>query len=153
MLASQYIINGADLYKRDPQGTHLLCVDQELAQQIMIEVHEGICGTHMNGRMLAKKIMRMGYFWMTMEHDCCQYVKKCRKCQIHANLQHLLPSALYTFTAPWPFSTWGIDIIGKVSPKTNERTRVYLSSHPLLHEVGRGSLLRNHHLQTCCQVH
>ena len=26
------------------------------------------------------------------------------------------PMSLHTMTSPWPFSTWGIDIIGKIHP-------------------------------------
>ena len=28
------------------------------------------------------------------------------------------PSELHALTSPWPFSVWGIDIIGKISPKS-----------------------------------
>ncbi|RVW59361.1 hypothetical protein CK203_109351 [Vitis vinifera] len=54
----------------------------------MREVHAGVCGPHMGGNMLARKIMRTGYFWLTMETDCCHLYK-------------------------------GIDIIGKISPKSS----------------------------------
>lgn len=54
-----------------------------------------------------------------MENDCHQYVKKCHKCQIHANLIHVPPALLHNLTSPWPFCTWGIDIIGKVTPKAS----------------------------------
>ena len=37
----------------------------------MRKVHVRVCGLHMGGHMLAKKIMRIGYFWLTMETDCC----------------------------------------------------------------------------------
>ena len=70
----------------------------------------------MNAKMLVQKIQRQGYYWTTMERDCHEYVKKCMKCQVYANLQHVPPSLLYTYTSPWPFSTWGIDIIGKITP-------------------------------------
>ena len=30
--------------------------------------------------MLAHKIMRTGYFWLTMETDCCQFVQRCIEC-------------------------------------------------------------------------
>ena len=63
--------------------------------------------------------MRTDYFWLTMETDCCQFVHKCPKCQIHGDLIHALPSKLHVLTSPWPFSVWGIDIIGKVSPKSS----------------------------------
>ncbi|RVW18916.1 Retrovirus-related Pol polyprotein from transposon 17.6 [Vitis vinifera] len=86
---------------------------------VMREVHSGVCGPHMGGHMLARKIMRTGYFWLTMETDCCQFVQKCPECQIHGDLIHAPPSELHALTSPWPFSVWGIDIIGKVSPKSS----------------------------------
>ncbi|XP_077242560.1 uncharacterized protein LOC143883083 [Tasmannia lanceolata] len=39
--------------------------------------------------------------------------------EIHANLIHVPPSKLHSLTSPWSFSVWGIDIIGKVSPKSS----------------------------------
>ncbi|XP_077249109.1 uncharacterized protein LOC143888539 [Tasmannia lanceolata] len=54
-----------------------------------------------------------------MEADCYAYVKKCHKCQVYANLIHVPPSQLHSLTSPWPFSVWGIDIIGKISPKSS----------------------------------
>lgn len=36
----------------------------------MLEVREVICGPHMNGHVLAKKIMGLGYYWLTLESDC-----------------------------------------------------------------------------------
>ncbi|RVW21994.1 hypothetical protein CK203_109813 [Vitis vinifera] len=73
----------------------------------------------MGGHMLAHKIMRTGYFWLTMETDCCQFVQRCPECQIHGDLIHVPPSELHALTSPWPFSVWGIDIIGKISPKSS----------------------------------
>ncbi|RVW63776.1 Transposon Ty3-I Gag-Pol polyprotein [Vitis vinifera] len=53
----------------------------------------GSCGPHMGGHMLARKIMRTGYFWLTMETDCCQFVQRCPECQIHGDLIHVPPSS------------------------------------------------------------
>ncbi|RVW13593.1 hypothetical protein CK203_091933 [Vitis vinifera] len=55
------------------------------------------CGPHMGGHMLACKIMRTGYFWLTMETDCCQFVQKCPECQIHGDLIHAPPSDGHEF--------------------------------------------------------
>ena len=38
---------------------------------------------------------------------------------MHADFIHVPPSELHALTSPWPFSVWGIDIIGKVSPKSS----------------------------------
>ncbi|RVW71193.1 Gypsy retrotransposon integrase-like protein 1 [Vitis vinifera] len=97
----------------------LLCLDPASADRVMREVHAGVCGPHMGGHMLARKIMRTGYFWLTMETDCCQFVQRCLECQIHGDLIHVPPSELHALTSPWPFSVWGIDIIGKISPKSS----------------------------------
>ena len=69
--------------------------------------------------MLARKIMRTDYFWLTMETDCCQFVQRYPECQIHGDLIHMPPLELHALTSPWPFSVWGIDIIGKISPKSS----------------------------------
>ena len=67
--------------------------------------------------MLARKIMRIGYSWLTMETDCCQFVQRCPKCRMHGDLIHVPPFELHALTSPWPFSVWGIDIIRKILPK------------------------------------
>ena len=69
--------------------------------------------------MLAKKILRIGYYWNMIETDCVDYVKSCHDCQAQANLNHVPPSELYSMTSPWPFSIWGIDVIGRLAPKVS----------------------------------
>ena len=38
---------------------------------------------------------------------------------MHSDLIHVPPSELHALTSPWLFSVWGIDIIGKISPKSS----------------------------------
>ena len=59
-----------------PTWVHLRCVDKNEAQKLVEVVHEGVCGVHMNGTVLAKKIAHQGYFWLTMETDCVKFVKR-----------------------------------------------------------------------------
>jgi hypothetical protein len=117
----QYILCGGVLYRRSYEGVHLRCVNKEEAKRLIKEGHQGVCGPHMNGRMLAKKIVRSGFYWVTMEADFIEHAKKCHQCQIHSNLNHLLPKELYNMTSPWPFSIWGIDIIGRITAKASNR--------------------------------
>ncbi|RVX22960.1 Transposon Ty3-G Gag-Pol polyprotein [Vitis vinifera] len=67
-LAARFVICGETLYRRSPDGMLLLCLDRASADQVMREVHAGVCGSHMGGHMLA---------------------------------------------------LWGIDVIGKISPKSS----------------------------------
>ena len=57
--------------------------------------------------MLARKIMRTSYFWLTMETYCFQFVQKCLECQMHRDLIHVPPSELHELTSPWPFFSMG----------------------------------------------
>ena len=112
-------MNGDALYKRSWDNLHLRCVTEEEGQQIMEEIHGGEEGHHMNGQALVRKITKLGYFWLTMNEDCRKYVQKCHKCQIHAKLWHQPPVSLQPMSTPWPFATWGIDIIGRIMPKSS----------------------------------
>ncbi|RVW71447.1 Transposon Ty3-I Gag-Pol polyprotein [Vitis vinifera] len=76
-LVTQFVICGETLYRRSPDGMLILCLNCASADRVMREVHAEVCGPHMGGHMLARKIMRTGYFWLTMETDCCQFVKRC----------------------------------------------------------------------------
>ena len=61
MMAIQYILCGGQLYRRSYDEIHLHCLKKEEVERVMKEIHRGICGPYMNGRMLAKKILMMGY--------------------------------------------------------------------------------------------
>ena len=58
MMATQYILCGEQLYRRSYDGVHLCCLKKKEAERVIEEVHQRICGSHINGRMLAKKILR-----------------------------------------------------------------------------------------------
>ncbi|CAL0305680.1 unnamed protein product [Lupinus luteus] len=103
-LAMGFFLDGDVLYKRNHDMVLLRCVEGKEAEMILKEVHEGSFGTHANGHAMARKILRAGYFWMTMETDCCAYVKKCHKCQIYADNINAPPNPLNVLSAPWPFS-------------------------------------------------
>ncbi|KAK9002759.1 hypothetical protein V6N11_060340 [Hibiscus sabdariffa] len=120
---SMSTLDGEILYKRRKNQVLLRCVDEVEAKKILEEVHEGVCGTHANGLMMARQIMRFGYYWSTMEGDCIRYAKKCHKCQIYGDRIHVLPSPLHVMTSPWSFSMWGMDVIGPISPKASNGHR------------------------------
>ncbi|XP_049375776.1 uncharacterized protein LOC125840854 [Solanum verrucosum] len=86
----------------------------ERASKLIEEIHGGTCGPHMNGFTLAKKTLRSGYFWMTMETDCIRFVRKCHQCQIHGDLIRVPPNEQHVTSSPWPFAAWGMDVIGPI---------------------------------------
>jgi hypothetical protein len=49
LLATQYILCGDVLYRKSYEGVHLRSVEKEEAKKLIKEVHQGVCGPHMNG--------------------------------------------------------------------------------------------------------
>ena len=102
----------------------LRCVDADEAKKIVHEIHEGACGTHASGHVMARQIMRAGYYWMTLENDCICYVRKCHKCQIYADKIHVSPTALNVMVSPSSFSMWGMDVIEPITLKASNNHRL-----------------------------
>ncbi|XP_070057411.1 uncharacterized protein [Nicotiana tomentosiformis] len=90
-LANHFFQSGGIPYRRTPYLGLLGCVDAKEASRLLEEIHAGTCGPHMKSFVLAKKILRAGYFWMTMETDCIEYVQRCHQCQIHVDMIRVSP--------------------------------------------------------------
>ncbi|XP_024035603.1 uncharacterized protein LOC112096410 [Citrus clementina] len=110
--ASRYTMIDGVLYRRGYTLPFLRCLDEDDADYVLREVHEGICGNHSGGRSLAHKVLRQGYFWLTMHQDAQEKTRSCVSCQSFANFSNQPPEKLTSMTSPWPFAQWGIDLIG-----------------------------------------
>ena len=100
------------LYKCSYLRPYLLCVHPEAVEPLLEELHEGICGSHTGGRLLAHKALTQGYQWPRMQKTSQDYVKKCNQCQRYAPNIHQLGGVLNPLSSPWPFAQWGLDIVG-----------------------------------------
>nr|XP_034909787.1 uncharacterized protein LOC118045297 [Populus alba] len=125
-LAMSFYLDGEILYKRSFDGTLLRCLSATDARKALQEVHEGICSTHASGHMMARKIQRAGYFWMTLEKDYIDYIKTCHKCQVHSDRVNAPPTPLFNLVSPWSFAMWGLDVIGPVNLKASNGHRFIL---------------------------
>ncbi|XP_021658430.2 uncharacterized protein LOC110648488 [Hevea brasiliensis] len=114
-----YFPSGEILYTRNFDGELLRCVHAKEAKKILLEMYEGNCATHANGHMMARQILRRGYFLLTLEKDCIEYFRRCHKCQIYANRINAPPHQLFNLVAPWPFAMWGMDVIGLITLKAS----------------------------------
>ena len=119
-MAKKYIIVVSTLFRRGFNGELLRCLTNEEAYKVVGEAHSGACGDHVNGPMLAKKILRQGYYWPTMEEDCIKFVRHYEKCQLHADKIHAPASSLHPLSSPWPFLMWAFDVVGPLSETGSE---------------------------------
>ena len=83
-----------------------------LIKDVLREVHEGIYGNYLGSQSLVHKLIRAGYYWPTMQKDAQAYVRACDKCQRFSNIIRQATKELTPMTVPWPFTQWGLDIIG-----------------------------------------
>jgi ribonuclease HI len=120
--APWYTMVGETLYKRGFSTPLLKCLEPGKTTYVLTEIHEGSCGHHSGARSLARKILRAGYYWPTLEQDATNYVKKCDPCQRYAHLHNAPPEKLSTSMVPWPFCRWGIDLLGPF-PRSNGQLR------------------------------
>nr|ABA95990.1 retrotransposon protein, putative, unclassified [Oryza sativa Japonica Group] len=66
-----YCMIGNDLYKKAPNGVLLKCVLSGDGKHLLLDIHEGVCGSHAAGRTLVGKAFRQGFFWPTALKDAC----------------------------------------------------------------------------------
>ncbi|KAL0373856.1 UNVERIFIED_CONTAM: Gag-Pol polyprotein [Sesamum radiatum] len=86
--------------------------NEERAQYVLREIHEGSCGNHSGRRSLAQKITRQGYFWPTLVKDAVEFARKCESCQRYASLIHTPATPMEPIRIACTFDQWGIDILG-----------------------------------------
>ncbi|XP_050919307.1 uncharacterized protein LOC127136832 [Lathyrus oleraceus] len=110
-LSFKFFLSGWVLYKRNYDSVLYRCVGKQEANWIIMEIHEASFGTHVSGNTMVNKILRVSYYWMTMEVDCHRHVQTCHKCQIYTDKIHVSPTPLNILTSPWPFTMWVIDVI------------------------------------------
>ena len=69
------------LYKHSFTGPYLLCVHPETSESLLEELHEGICRSHRGERSLSHQAITQGYWWLSMQKEAQEYVRKCDQCQ------------------------------------------------------------------------
>nr|KYP37686.1 Gypsy retrotransposon integrase-like protein 1 [Cajanus cajan] len=114
--AARYTLIAGELYKRGFSTPLLKCLTPDQVHYVLQEIQEGVCGTHSGGRTLAAKVFRAGYYWPTLVADCSNFIQRCKPCQQHGPLTHQPPEGLHSIATPWPFSIWGMDILGPFPP-------------------------------------
>jgi hypothetical protein len=111
-LAKRYTVVEGDLYRRGANGILMRCITQEEGSELLMEIHGGECGSHSTSRTLVGKAFRHGFYCPTALQDAVELVKSCKACQFHAKQIHTPAQALHMIPPSWPFTVWGVDILG-----------------------------------------
>uniref|UniRef100_A0A2N9I5K1 Uncharacterized protein n=1 Tax=Fagus sylvatica TaxID=28930 RepID=A0A2N9I5K1_FAGSY len=117
-LATRYFVERDILFRKGFHDDPLRCLSLAESQTVMKEAHSGECGEHQGKKRLYQLLLTLGYYWPTMKKDTVDFVKSCHTCQLQANLIHTHPTSLQNMATPWPFHTWGLDLIGPINPSS-----------------------------------
>jgi hypothetical protein len=112
MRSARYTWTGNTFFKRGYTLPLLKCLTKAEAYYVMREIHEGACDSHGGSRMLAHKVVRARYYWPEMNKDFDDIMRHCDKCQRFAKITTNPPEELNPISAPWPFTQWGVDLVG-----------------------------------------
>nr|CAN61212.1 hypothetical protein VITISV_014943 [Vitis vinifera] len=118
---------GIDILLISPQGDHiprlvrLAFSDHRRLTNNIVEYEACITGLETTLDLGVRQLEIHGDSNLVIQQtqDCCQFVQRCLECQMHGDLIHVPPSELHALTSSWPFLVWGIDVIGKISPKSS----------------------------------
>jgi hypothetical protein len=59
----------------------LKCLSRAEGQELMKEIHSGICGAQIRSRPLLGEVFRQGFYWLKAASDAADLVQKCENCQ------------------------------------------------------------------------
>jgi ribonuclease HI len=76
-----YMIIEGELYKQGVCSPLLKCLSRAEGQELMKEIHAGVCGAHIGSRPLLGKFFRQGFYWPKAVSDAADLVQKCENCQ------------------------------------------------------------------------
>jgi hypothetical protein len=70
-----YVIIEGELYKQGIYSPLLKCLSRTEGQELMKEIHAGLCGAHIRSRPLLGKVFRQGFYWPKIASDAVDLVK------------------------------------------------------------------------------
>jgi hypothetical protein len=76
-----YIIIEGELFKQGVCSPLLKCLSRTEGQDLMKEIHIGICGAHIGSMPLLGKVFRQGFYWPKATSNATDLVQKCENCQ------------------------------------------------------------------------
>jgi hypothetical protein len=74
-----YVIIEGELYKHGVCSPLLKCFSRNEGQELMKEIHAGLCGAHIGSMPLLGKVFRQGFYWPKRSFGCSGLGPEIRK--------------------------------------------------------------------------
>jgi hypothetical protein len=76
-----FVVLQGKLYKKSITGVLQRCVTPQEGQDILKDIHAGVCGHHASSRAIAAKAFCAGFYWLMAIEDAKDIVRRCEACQ------------------------------------------------------------------------
>ena len=116
------------LFRKNYDGVFLRCLKREDANKVVVELHDGPVGGIFSRDTTTHKILRVGYYWLTLFKYAHAHVRKCDTCQRSGGRQVKAAGPLKPVIISKPFAKWGIDIIGEINPNSSLQQKYILTT-------------------------
>jgi hypothetical protein len=83
-----FVILHGKLYKKSITGVLQRCVTPQEGQDILKDIHAGVCRHHASSRAITAKAFCAGFYWLTAIEDAKDIVRRCETCQRFASRPH-----------------------------------------------------------------
>jgi hypothetical protein len=124
--ARHYMLINDELFRGSANGTLMKCITPNEGCAILQDIHAWICGSHAGAISLVGKTYMQGFFWPTIVFDADSLVHRCEGCQFFACQKHVSSHELQTILITWPFSTWGLDLVGPFKKARGGFTHIFI---------------------------
>jgi hypothetical protein len=111
-MAKSFVLVDGELYKCTASGVLQRCVPIPQGRELLRDIHAGVCGHHAAPHTRVGNAFRQGFYWPTAVVDASEIVRTSKGCQFYTRKSNLLAHALQTIPVTWPFTVWGLDIVG-----------------------------------------
>jgi hypothetical protein len=106
----------------------LRCIDENQAQELIKEFHEGIFGGHFSPTATAHKIIRAGFYWPSIFRYSYTTIRKCFSCQQFSGKMKKVVMPLQLIVVEQPFSQWGLDVVALINLKSSKEHMYILTT-------------------------
>ena len=112
--SKHYVLVEGKLYHKNAKGELLhKCLSVEEGEKILKEIHTGTYGNHVASRTLVRNAFQASFYWPSVVVDAEALIRRCENCQFFTKQNHVLAQALQAIPTSWPFTCWGLDMIGR----------------------------------------
>jgi len=104
------------------------CVCEDKIFDILKACHEEPCCRHFAEHRTGHKVLKIGYYWLTIFKDAKKFVQPCDCCQREGHHGKSNEMPLQPQLVIEPFERWALNFIGPINPSSNQKAYILVAT-------------------------